>query len=391
MKRLSSNRARKLSTIKTDIRVGVTIFVRDNSQSLWENGIFQNCYFLIELLKKSKIIEKVYLVNGGPGDPSIAGDFLAHAPAPVINMTEAMQDLNLIIELSSQLSPQWGRDFVEKGGRIISMHVANDYMIDIERIIFNLAPGFLMEPVPYDEVWTLPAFEKSCSSYYQSALDVPVYVMPHLWSPKLLDRTLAAHENPEEFRYKPGHRSWRLAILEPNICTVKTCHLPLLLTDVAYRMEPSLVDYLRVYNTLQIKDHNVFITYARSLDLVNHGRCSFEGRLPIYEVMGPVCDAIISHHWENGQNYLYYEALYGGFPLIHNSEFLAGCGYRYKNFDPYDGALALRQAFAEHDKNLDHYRAKAEDFLKTLSPENPKNIKAFEIAIQRVVSRKKPS
>ena len=369
------------------LRVGVTILIRDNPQSLWENGIFQNCFFLVELLARSKIISKVMLVNGGPGDPLAAGDFLACAPAPVIGLTEAMQELDLIIELSCQLAPAWGQEFVAKGGRIVGMHVANDYIIDAERMVFGLDPGFRMEPVPYDEIWTLPAFEKTCSSYYRAALGVPVYVMPHLWSPKLLERAIEVTGNSQNFSYQPGRRSWRLAILEPNICTVKTCHLPLLLADVAYRMDPWLVAHLRVYSALKLKEHSDFVAYARSLDLVTHGRATFEGRFPVYDVLGRDCDAVISHHWENGQNYLYYEALYGGFPLIHNSRFLAGCGYKYHDFDPFDGALALREAFAGHDRNLETYRAKSNAFLETLNPADQTNIKAFETAIERVLHR----
>lgn len=377
----------KSKSIESGLRIGVTIYLRDNQQSLWENGIFQNCYFLVELLKKSNITEKVFLVSSGPGNPALAGDFLAHAPAPVIPMNEALDELDVIIELSAQLNPEWGKDFVSRGGKIIGMHVANDFFIDAERMIFDLPPGFRMEPVPYDEIWTLPAFEKTCAGYYGAALGAPVYVMPHLWSPTLLDRTLAACNSAEPFGYKPGRRSWRLAILEPNICAVKTCHLPLLLADVAYREDPWLLDRLHVYNGLKLKDHRDFVSYAQSMDLVKHGKATFEGRYPIYEVMGPECDAIISHHWENGQNYLYYEALYGGFPLIHNSTFLSGCGYRYKDFDPIDGALALRQAFAEHDKNFEEYRVNAKTFLHSLSPEHGDNIKAFEDAIKRVLSR----
>lgn len=375
----------KSTTKSVGLYVGVTINIRDNQQSLWENGIFQNCYFLVELLKKSKMVEKVFLVNGGPGDHTIASDFLTHAPALVIDLPEAMNRLDLIIELSAQLDPKWYEDFSMKNGKIIGMHVANDYIIDAERIVFDLDPGFKMQPAPYSEIWTLPAFEKTCASYYRSALSRPVYVMPHLWSPALLEQTMATHEKTDGFTYKPGRQSWRLAILEPNICTVKTCHLPLLLADVAYRMNPWLVDYLRVYNAMELKEHSDFVSYARSMDLVNHGRATFEGRLPIYEVMGPECDAIISHHWENGQNYLYYEALYGGFPLVHNSEFLGNCGYQYKTFNPQDGAMALLDAFTRHDQKLEDYKNNAKAFLETLNPENQNNIKRFENAIKRVV------
>ena len=62
------------------------------------------------------------------------------------------------------------------------------------------------------------------------------------------------------------------------------------------------------------------------------------------------CDAVVTHHWENGLNYLYYEVLYGGYPLIHNSEFLKDYGYYYDDFDAESGADALLSARAEHDR-----------------------------------------
>jgi hypothetical protein len=366
------------------IKVGVTLFIRDVSQSLWENGIFQNCYFLLELLNQSSLVEKTYIVNGGPADPKACGDFLKEAPSPVLSFAEAMDELDLIIELSAQLNVEWAKQFVANGGKVIGMHVANDYVIDTERMIFNLDAGFLMAPVPYDEIWTLPAFEKTCGPYYQAGLHAPVRVMPHLWSPTLVDKAAADRGRPA-MTYQPGRPRWRLAVLEPNLCTVKTCHLPMLLADVAHRRAPHFIEYLRVFNAMKQKDHVNFVAYARSLDLVKQGLATFEGRFPIFEVMTDMADAVISHHWENGQNYLYYEMLHAGFPLIHNSDFLGGCGYRYTSYDPEDGAMALLQAFSSHDATLESYRAEADAFVATLAPSHSSNIHAFETAINGVM------
>lgn len=365
------------------LKVGVTLYVRDGAQSLWENGIFQNCYFLLMLLARSPAIERCFIVNGGPGDPAQAGDFLEHAPAPVITMAQAHNELDVIIELSAQLDPAWGRAFVEKGGRIVGMRVANDFVIDAERMAFALPHALLMSPVPYHEIWTLPAFEKTCASYYQTGFRAPVRIMQHLWNPTLLERGMENHGVAGPFAYRPRAGRWRLAILEPNICTVKTCHLPLLLCDMAHRQDPRAIEYLRVYNTLTLKEHPDFVTFARSMDLVQQGLATFEGRFPIFQIMGTSADAIVSHHWENGQNYLYYEALYGGFPLIHNSDLLDGCGYRYRPFDPEDGALALREAMAGHDCNLAAYKADADRLLRRLDPLADHNVAAYsEILLQ---------
>ena len=34
------------------LRVGVTIAIRDGGQSVWENGIFQNCILLVQMFKQ---------------------------------------------------------------------------------------------------------------------------------------------------------------------------------------------------------------------------------------------------------------------------------------------------------------------------------------------------
>jgi len=371
------------AAVKSTIKVGVTLYIRDGHQTIWENGIFQNCFFLIQLLSRSPLVEKVFIVNGGPGKPDKASRFLADAPAPVVSLAEALNELDIVIELSAQLNAEWGQQFVAKGGRLIGMHVANDFVIDSERLAFQLDPGMLLAPVPYSEIWTLPAFARTCAEYYRVGFRAPVRVMQHLWSPELVERN--AQAVGRSFAYIPGRKRWRLAILEPNICTVKTCHLPMLLCDVAHRRQPTIIEYLRIFNTIKMKENAMFVSFAGSLDLVRQGLATFEPRMPVFDIMGPIADAIVSHQWENAQNYLYYEALYAGFPLLHNSTYLGDCGYNYMSFDPEDGALALIQAFRTHDLQIDEYRRRATDLLSELDPINPLNIHIYSDALARVL------
>ncbi|KVV52636.1 hypothetical protein WT27_28875 [Burkholderia territorii] len=360
------------------LKVGITLYLRKGQQSIWENGIFQNCYFLAMLLQRSPVVEAVYLVNGGDGDPREAASFLALAPAPVIDLSTAAQTLDVMIEMSAQLNSDWARAFHARGGHVVTMRVANDYVIDIERMMFNLPSGLLVSGTPYRAIWMLPAFERTCAHYYQTALRAPVQVMQHLWSPVLLTQS---QTSAMPFGYTPGRSRWRVAILEPNLCMVKTAHLAMLVTDLAHRQNPDMIAHLNVHNTLALKDDPNFVAFACSLDLVRHGLATFEPRLPIYEILTQHADAIVSHHWENAQNYLYYEALYGGYPLIHNSDRLGWCGYRYADFDCEGGALALRRAFAAHDARLDDYRREASAFLATLDPVAEANVEQYSAAL----------
>lgn len=361
------------------LKVGVSLFVRDGKQSLWENGIFQNCFFLAMLLNLSPVVAATFLVNGGPGRPEEAEDFLALAPAPVIDLETAARELDVIIELSAQLNPDWARAFRERGGRVVGMRVANDYVIDIERMMFDKPQGMLVSGTPYDAVWTLPAFERTCAGYYETALRAPVRAMQHLWSPVLIDRS--ANKDGHAFGYQAGRQRWRLAVLEPNICMVKTSYIPMMIADLAHRQNPDFIENLRVFNTFHLKGDPKFVGICRSLDLVQHGLATYEARFATYEIMTRQADGIIAHHWENGQNYVHYEALYGGFPLVHNSEFMGGCGYRYSQFDCVEGAAVLRRAFAEHDLHLEDYRAQAHRFLERLNPESRQNVEQYSAAL----------
>jgi hypothetical protein len=366
------------------LKVGVSIFVRKGEQSLWENGIYQNCLFLIMLLQRSPAIAQAFLVaGGGDGEPEDAR-FLEDSPVPVINMAQAARELDLMIEMSAQLGREWMVAFRERGGKIVSMRVGNDYVIDIERMVFNKPHGLLITGAPYHEIWTLPEYEATCVPYFASTFRAPVRMMPHLWNPTVLNMAAARLPEGQRFGYRPGRKRWRVAMFEPNICMVKTSHVPLLCCDAAHRADPNLLEHVYAYNTFHMKDHAAFNGFANSLDIVRHGLASFEGRFPIWQVMSTNVDAVLSHHWENGQNYLYYEALYGGYPLVHNSHLIGDCGYRYHGFDCEEGGLALQRAFDVHDAELPAYRDRARNFLSKLDPESDENVATYTSVIHHL-------
>lgn len=370
------------TSVSRKLRVGVSIFVCKGEQSVWENGIYQNCIFLVMLLMRSPLVEATCLVaGGGDGEPADAKHFLADSPVPLIDMNEAAATLDVMIEMSAQLDREWVVAFRERGGKIVAMHVGNDYVIDIERMMFEKPHGSLITGAPYHEVWTLAEYEKSCVPYYRSTHRCPVRVMPHLWSPLVLQRDAARLPEGVSFGYRPGRKRWRAAIFEPNICMVKTCFVPLLVCEAAHRSNPDMLEHVWAYNTFHLKEHVGFNGFARILDIVKHGLTSFEGRFPFCRVVAADVDVVVSHHWENAQNYVFYEALSGGYPLVHNSHLIGNCGYRYHGFDCEEGGRALQRAYTEHDDNFDAYRQNARAFIAQLDPESETNVRIYTQAI----------
>lgn len=365
-----------MSAPNRKLHVGVTLNVREGFQSVWENGIFQNCAFLVQLLNQSPAVERAVLINPAgvkPNQAMMLDDLGLH----IVSLDHAMESLDVIIEMSAMLDDDFVTAFKAKGGRYAWMRVGNDYVIDIERAMFDKPNAGLCNRKPYDAVWTIPEYEVSCKDYFGLTTRAPVKFMPHLWTPEFFDKGIATLPEGIEFGYKPGSGRFRVAAFEPNVCMVKTSYIPMFVVEEAYRANPAAIEKFHILNTLHMKDNGKFVSMAQRLDVVNHGLCSFDGRFAVYEHMAFNSNCIVSHHWENGQNYLYYEALYGGYPLIHNSTFIQDYGYYYPDFDSQAGGAALLRAHAEHDDNLVEYKRKGAELLKTLDVSLPENIAIY--------------
>ena len=168
---------------------------------------------------------------------------------------------------------------------------------------------------------------------------------------------------------------------------VKTSLIPMLACEEAYRMQPSFIESFFVCNTFHLKEQDVFRKLALSLDIVNHGVATFEGRFPVYDFMARQGDCVISHQWECAQNYLYYEILYGGYPLVHNSPLLRDHGYYYPDFETEEGGKVLLHAFAQHDLHLDAYRERCRELIRSLGFDHPENIDTYTEELMRLYAK----
>lgn len=110
-----------------------------------------------------------------------------------------------------------------------------------------------------------------------------------------------------------------------------------------------------------------------------------EGRYRMPDFLTRYVDVVLSHQWENGLNYAYNDALYGGYPFIHNSTLLPrGVGYYYEGFDAFDGARVLLEVIEKHDQQHEAYVKRAKEYLDSQLPTNPANIYYYNQALVRL-------
>lgn len=360
--------------------VGITMWVNANGDmGLFENGLRQNVIFLYNLFRAAPNCKRVVLLNHGDGDAPQIPDGIPIRPSDIVRGSALTEKLDYVINLGAAIDANAAQQYRESGAKIICYKGGNGIVISMEAIIAQPpredAERYFDRDF-YDAIWMTPQHLRTYRSYCETIYRCPVFEIQQIWQPLFLASRNRHLQAP--FGYQLGRAKKRIGILDPNITVMKTSHLPMLVCDAAFRQQPELFQAIYVTNALQLMNHPHFSSFAGRLESVKQKIMTVEPRFVTADFLAHHADAVVTHHWENGLNYLYYDVLYGGYPLIHNSEFLADVGYFYDSFNADSGAEALLRAIREHDRNFTRYRANANALLARVEATSPQAIAAHE-------------
>jgi hypothetical protein len=365
------------------MRIGISVLTHAG-QNIWENGLGQNVIFLAQAFKKLPFVQSVILLNGGDQKnmpPQVNMDALG---LQMMSAHEATEHIDIAIEMAGILDVKWLDYMRARGKKVIWYCAGQPYCGLIEPSVFD-RPGFFSRADRCDEIWMLPEYFSDFAPMLRVLNRCPVHEIPYIWSPQFLMQRVAELEKegysfgytrrvPDAAGHKPG---LRVAIFEPNVSVVKTSSISMLACDEAFRAAPEHVDFMHVLNTLHFKDHPTLLYLANSLDLVKQQKAVFQGRHDFAGYMVQHANAVVSHQWLNDQNYSYLDALYGNYPLIHNSPWLRGAGYYYPEFDTAEGGRQLLIAAREHDDQLESYRSQAARVFASVDPFSHNNLQSY--------------
>ena len=363
------------------MRVGISVNTHTN-QNIWENGMNQNVFFLVQALQAVSFVKSVDLINAGDQSSVAKQVDLGLFDVRLLTEQEAGDAIDVIIELAGALNPQWLALQRARGKKVVFYCVGQPYVGLVEYNIFNKPTSF--SPVDRcDQVWVLPKDELYLPML-RTLYRCPVYITPYLWEPMFIAKR-KQEVGDEGFYYGwqsnllNGQRlPLNIAIFEPNVSVVKTSSIPMLACDEAFRRQPLSIGMMHVLNTLHMKDHLTLLYLANSLNLVKQQKACFHARHDIAGFMVQNANAVVSHQWCNEQNYLYLDTLYGNYPLIHNSSWLKkfGAGYYYADFDAPEAGKQIIMAWQHHDDNVDSQRHAIEHLFAAVDPVAEVNIRA---------------
>jgi hypothetical protein len=359
------------------LKIGITLGLHREDESLWVNGIKQNALFLAMAFQNSPHAHDVVLVNTTAVaiTSALAWDLTRFPTRP---FAEAKDDLDILIELGGQISPEQTDYLKARGTRIVSYCCGPEYVQNIEAMIFRRR---LWDTIfcnqRYDALWVIPQVAETSQGFFETLRRREARVVPFVWHPMAIEARASGLAHGGE--YRPTGAPKRLTVIEPNIDVLKFCLYPTLIAERAFREAPESIGFLHVLNATPLATEvPEFIGLMTLLDIVKAGKASFIGNLQTPQVLAELTDIVISHQWGLPLNYLYLEVCWQGYALVHNAHLCREIGYFYPDNDIEGGAQALRVAIETHDLAWEDYRDRQRGLIGRFLATNDDLIAAYD-------------
>jgi len=371
-----------------NLKIGITLGLQSNTESIWTNGMKQNVLMFIHLLKQSKNDYQVCILN------TIEVDFSEKKPSylneiDIYNFKDKFMDMDLIVMMGAQVYDEDIKKFKEdKNKRFIGYKCGNNYVIHMENVMFkeNKKKYFEYETT-FDELWYIPQQHETNSGFFSTLYRTNAFIVPFIWHHKFLlesvkdiEKGFAGGKYKKGYKYNPDKEKKVIGVMEPNINIVKYGLIPAMIAEECYRGEigKEKIDKLMITNGEKVKANHEFMSIVRTFDIFKDKKMSAESRYQTAFILTQYFDVLISHQVLNPLNYLYLDAAFLGYPVLHNASLCKDLGYYYENGDTKQGAKMLDYILTEHDNNLQEYHERNDLVLQRYHADNENLIETYD-------------
>lgn len=386
---------KKFNTEK--IKIGITLGLKDNKESIWTNGIKQNVLMLIHLLKNSEKNYEVYLLNTLKADFSVKPSYLQDIDVHYFD--DKYLEMDMLIIMGAQVHNHQLEKFKESGEnkKTVAYKCGNNYVITMENILFreNVDKKYQFNE-KYDELWYIPQQDEVNKGYYHTLYRTNAIVVPFVWHHKFLLESVTSIEGAfkkglykKSWQYEIGKEEKILGIMEPNLNIVKFSLIPTMIAEECYRGEigKKHISKLRITNAEKIKANKEFLATISTFDLFKDKKITAESRYQTAYMLTQHLDVLICHQILNPLNYLYLDAAFLGYPILHNAPMCKDLGYYYEGSDTIEAAKKLDYILTEHDKNIEAYDERNDAVLQRYHADNMDIVKTYDKLIDNLFNK----
>jgi hypothetical protein len=353
-----------------------------NDGNIYNNGLYQNCFILYRLAEAIGWLP-IFVVNSKPKDLNGIPEFLRKCRiAQLEDILQQPVPVKVYLEVGMSISPNLRRHMKMLGARTCKLYLGNILNIDIETPMFLRGIHFSHHVIgEQDEIWVSPHYTQHAEyaavlNHVEPVAGKSMRIAPYVWDPIFL--TDDAKRNPQ-WRPRRDGEIPTVLVMEPNISFQKSALVPILIAEEWSRAHPDIPFNMVVLNGDRLLASGYFkANIEPNLTIAKKGYLKYGGRHSIIEVMNeyPHATAICSH-FNNEYNYMVFEFLWAGFPVLHNCWAWRDFGYYYPEQDVEVGAKVLHEATMNHTDRLEAYKGHAKALAWRHSIYNPEIQKAW--------------
>lgn len=378
------------------MRIGITIGLTKENESLWINGIKLNALYLSKMLQEIEGND-VWILDTSDKVKDLTKVQWDTKQFPIYKFTEKLKEIDLLFTLGTSL-PSSYITVLKKFNpdiRIVKYQCGNNYVVDMERVLFGDGEidGIPAWDSGHDETWLIPQQEYQNKEYFKYIYkqeDSAVKVVPFIWDPIFIERNKdllkSLGKRHPVYQPKPASEK-KISVMEPNLNVVKYALIPILMAEGLFRKKGrEAFKQIWIASGKKLLTHKYFKGMLKFMDMVNTKEppIKFVSRYPVTTMLAEETDVVLSHQWTNPLNYSYLDAMYFGYPLVHNAEMIKDAGYYYEGFNISEGIEQLDKALNEHDNNIEEYIKINQKVLDRYTSTNPELVDTYRKLIENL-------
>lgn len=367
-----------------NLKVGITVDLR---VSLFANGINQNGLYLALLYQDLgcdvTLISASVQDNGhkeleSMGVKSLKIKKISEA---LVERYDLIIGLGLLVEESFMMA--WRKQNPDI--KLVTYKCGNELFTDMETIIHNahekraeIFNGLPFPAVP-DQIWSIPQMENTNLDYYSFMHHQDnATVVPFVWDPIVLENYMKVNG----YKDWDGYKDKCIGVMEPNLSIMKNVLPPIMILD-RYLREGKDFKSAYLFSTKKFGTNKRLVKILKETksDLIK--KVTAEDRLPTAFVLNKYIDVILSWQIENNLNYLYFDAAWSGYPVVHNANLCQDVGYYYPNQDSRTAARQLDNAL--HNHNIE-YKQEQRNIIKRYTRQNLELLNQYRMLTESVMN-----
>jgi hypothetical protein len=339
------------------------------SVPLFSSGLVQNAFFIYQTLTKA----------GNDCDLlAYSSEFkLSYKDISVKPITQKVDDFDyenykILITVGNGITKEMYLKCKSHGLKVIGFICGNVLPMHMAAFIDETNKSSIVtKSQPVDKLWIIDSFSYM-KTYVELFRGAPALTVPHLWSPCLIEDAVIHRFKKEvkDIEYSPKRAlKINILIIEPNIDFVKNAIIPLMAAEKLHQTYPELINEVYLFNFPEHKNAHAIIDNLTVRPKIRIFKSQHIGIVLLHFNQMDIMPIFASHQILTPWNYLYYELMYFGFPLVHNSDLLKSYCYFYPEYDIDLCASQIKKAFDSHNENYEEQTLKNKIYLDGINPE----------------------